>query len=154
MGREAADAGWDALPFTDETVRLLEEARMESERLKHEFLGTEHLLLALINTDSIAAPSVTLLAIDRNKIRDALEPLLAPGNAGLPPGADRPLTTRTRKSISFGAGAARDLGRSLIAPEHLMIGIMRERLNPAAQVLHHVGLTVDAVIALARARSD
>ena len=133
------------LPFSEAAVRLLEEARGESARLRHGFIGTEHIVLALTNPESAAPTVLTRLGIDRAHVRNTLNAMITPGAVELPPESEQPYTSRTTKAFSFAEACASAFGHPQIGPEHLLVGVMRERLSPGAQVLYHHGLTSDRV---------
>src|SRR5437764_20241 len=65
---DAPDAG--NVPFTDAAGRLLADARGESDRLRHEYIGTEHVVLALTQ-DTATGALLTRLGIDRDQVRAA-----------------------------------------------------------------------------------
>jgi ATP-dependent Clp protease ATP-binding subunit ClpC len=53
----------------------------------------------------------------------------------------RPYTTRAQKALAFANGAAADLGDAFIGTEHLLLGLLEEKMGPAAQMLDHLGVT-------------
>lgn len=146
MDREdTAGAGADGLPFTDDALRLLAGARDESDRLQHEYIGTEHLVLALTRQagDPVAAP-LAHLGVDGEQVRQTLAATLVPGHRAPAPGEERPYTSRTQQALSLAAESARALGHPGVGTGHVLVGVMREGRNIGAQVLHHHGLTAEA----------
>jgi ATP-dependent Clp protease ATP-binding subunit ClpC len=106
---EARDTGH--LPFTEAARRLLSDARAESDRLRHEYIGTEHVVLALAqDADTIAL--LTRLGIDPEHVRASLDSIVRPGTATLPHGAERPYTSKTMQAFAFAAECARSHGHS------------------------------------------
>ena len=62
----------------------------------------------------------------------------------------RPYTTRAQKALAFANAAAADLGDQFIGTEHLLLGLLDEKMGPAAQMLVHLGATSDTVRDLLR----
>ena len=122
-------------------------ARDEAERLHHEYIGTEHLALALtLQTRGPAATALRNLHIDVAAVRDTVESIAPPG-AGTPsPDATLPYTSRTQKAFALAKEAALAFGQGNVAAEHLLLGILREGKGIGAQVLLHHGLSEDALI--------
>lgn len=131
--------------YDDRIRRALARAAEEAIRLGHDYRGTEHLLLGLAGTD---AGSV----LERAGVRPAdvvgrLMESIRPGRSSATGKVDLPYTSRSKKSLEFAAVAARDLGHDSVAPEHLLIGLMRERKGIAAQVLTSLGLDEETALA-------
>ena len=135
-GPDAAD-----VPFTEAARQLLADARAESDRLRHEYVGTEHVVLALAGHRETAA-LLTRLGIDGEKLRASVDYLIQPGQAALPSGAERPFTSKTKQAFASAAEYARSLGHAGVGVEHVLVRLLRERMNVGAQVLQHHGLTV------------
>ena len=58
---------------------------------------------------------------------------------------DRPYTTRAQTALSLADAAAARLGHEYIGTEHLLVGLLEEKTGPAAQLLNHLGITVERV---------
>jgi ATP-dependent Clp protease ATP-binding subunit ClpC len=141
---EARDA--DDLPFTEAARRLLSSARAESDRLRHEYIGTEHVVLALAQ-DADTNAVLTRLGVDREQVRASLDSIVRPGQATLPHGAERPYTSKTQQAFAFAAECARSHGHTGVGVEHLVLGLLRQRVNLGAGVLQQHGLTVEQAAA-------
>jgi hypothetical protein len=151
--RNPAGAEAGALPLTDDAKRLLLEARDESDRLRHEYIGIEHLVLALTRrTGSAATAPLAHFGVDGEQVRQTLATMVGPGDStrAPAPGADRPFTTRTQAVLALAAESARALGQSQVGTGHVLVGIMREGRGVGAQVLGHHGLTTEAADAYVR----
>ena len=59
--------------------------------------------------------------------------------------ATRPYTTRAQHAMAVAEATAVQLGHEAVGTEHLLIGLLDDRLSPAAQVLSHLGVTTEAV---------
>jgi len=134
------------VPLADDTLRLIADARQESIRMQHEYIGTEHLLLALTrdDVDRIASPLVEL-GVDIARANLLLEQTVRGGRDPVRKDLDRPFTSRTKQVFVYAEDAARELGRSQVDVGHVVYGIMREQRGIAAQVLQDAGVTVELV---------
>ena len=130
--------------FTDNAVALLARANRAASRLRHEYIGTEHIVLALTeaNVDVVTA-ALEGIGVDPRKVNEAITGIVTSGRADQPSGLKRPFTSRTRTSFTFAAESARQMGQPRIGPEHLLLGILREQMNIGAQVLGQHGLTLE-----------
>ena len=134
------------VPLADETLRLIADARQEAIRMQHEYIGTEHLLLALTrdDVDRTASP-LAQLGVDMARANQLIEQTIRGGRDPIRKDLNRPFTSRTKKVFVYAEEAARELGRSQVDLGHVVYGIMREQHGIAAQVLHDQGLTVELV---------
>jgi hypothetical protein len=122
-------------------VRAEEEAR----RLNHEYLGTEHILLGLVaeGGGEVAAAFRTFHATP-DTIRQAIAALVQPGVDMIAMGP-LPSTPRARQAIESAELEATLMESSLVAPEHLLVGLMREPDGVAGRVLRELGITLERV---------
>ena len=126
-----------------EVIRL---AKAEAQRLNHDRVGTEHILLGLVRQgESIAAEVLKNLSIDLKKIRAAVEKIVQPGPPTANPPADPDFTPRAKRVIHLAWEEARQLGTNYIGTEHLLLGLLRENEGIAAMVLLDLGLKLDDV---------
>ena len=137
------------LPFSPDVVHLIDRASDESARRYHEYIGTEHLVLALSQEDDAASPLLAL-GIERQRVYTLVDETIRRGSAPVAPDIERPFTFRSKRAVSFAAAAANELGHSRIDVPHLIVGLMRERLNIGAQVLADHGLTEERAFDFAR----
>lgn len=139
-------------PFSPDSLRLLAEARQESDRLRHEYIGLEHLVFAMTRRPHGAASAIlATCGVDPDRVRASLAATIGSGDAVPAPAEDRPYTTRTHRVFSLASESARELGHPRVEPVHLLVGIMRERVGIGAHVLGAHGLTAEAVHDAARA---
>jgi ATP-dependent Clp protease ATP-binding subunit ClpC len=135
----------DSDTFTNDALALLAEANREAARLHHEYIGTEHIVLALTDRDvAVVTAALERSGVDRRQVYHSISGIVASGRDTQPPEQKRPFTSRTKTSIAFAADSARTMGHPKIAPEHLLLGLLREKMNIGAQVLHGHGLTVES----------
>jgi len=129
--------------FTDRVRKVLSMAREEATRLRHDYVGTEHILLGLIREgEGVAAAILTNLNADLEELRNRIEERVESGKSDMT--ADEvPYTTRAKKVLEFSVAEARSLKHSYVGTEHLLLGLLREEKGVAAQVLEEVDVTID-----------
>jgi ATP-dependent Clp protease ATP-binding subunit ClpC len=136
----------DSYHFTDRARRALQVAGDEATALQHEYIGTEHILLALLHDRTGAAATIlTTLGCDIAGIRAKIEEIAKRGTATAPLGSQRPYTSRAKKVLELAMISARDDNRSPVGTHHLLLGLLLEEKGIAAQVLVHSGVTVGSV---------
>lgn len=129
--------------FTDRARKTMQSANIEAMRFQHEYIGTEHVLLALIGEQvSVARAVLKNLDIDVSWIRQAIEKLVQEGPDAAP-AASHPQTPRAKKVIEYAIEESRRMQHDYVGSEHLLLGLLREEEGVAAQVLMNEGLTLD-----------
>jgi len=139
------------VPFSDAAGRLLAAARDEADRLGHEYIGTEHVVLALTR-DADGAALLPRVGVEPESVRAMLEAVVGPGHGAPPRGAERPYTSRTQQAFALAAESARAQGQARVGVEHLVVGLLREQMSIGAQVLQEHGLSVEQATAEAQRR--
>ncbi len=131
--------------FTERVRKVLAMAREEAQRLKHEYVGTEHILLGLIREgEGVAAAVLQNLDVNLDEIQQKIEDTVKKGKAAAATGPDLPYTSRAKKVLELAMGEARDLSHGYVGTEHLLLGLLREEKGIAAQVLSDAGINLDA----------
>jgi ATP-dependent Clp protease ATP-binding subunit ClpA len=180
--------------FTEAARAVVVQAQFEATELQHDFVGTEHVLLALLedragpvaaalrkrgidqalvreeirkrvgpppagtdplpDTDGEDAAALKAIGIDLNAVRRAIEENFGPGALRLPgstpeqkrrgfmrrlSGGRIPFSGRAKKVLELSLREALRLKHNFIAPEHIMLGILREGHGLAAQILADAG---------------
>ena len=134
--------------FNDRARKVLTIAQEEAFRLKHNYIGTEHLLLGLVREgESLAARVLASLGIELSKVRTAVEFIIGPGDASAMPSTPSELTVspRTKKVIELAIDEARKLNHRHVGPEHLLLGLVREGQGIASGVIESLGVTLAKV---------
>src|SRR5438105_3198035 len=144
--------------FTDRARKVMQLANQEAQRLHHEYIGTEHILLGLAKEGSgVAANVLRNLDIDLRKIRLEVEKIIEPG-PDMVPQYKLPVTPRAKKIIEYSIEEARFLNHNYVGTEHLLLGVLREQEGVAAQVLMNLGLRLsyvrEAVLAVLGGKLD
>jgi len=135
-------AGASGYNFTEELRQILARARVEANRLRHQYVAPEHILLALVaDPDGVAAAVLNEIRVQPEDIRDRVEELVKKGSARVSGDPSLPYTSRAKKLLELAMTAARNLGDGYVGAEHLLLGLIDEEKNIAAQVLADLGAT-------------
>lgn len=131
--------------FTERARKVMNLAKQEAQRLNHDYIGTEHILLGLIQEGSgVAANVLKNMDVDLKKIRAEVEKMVKPG-ANPAPMAQLPFTPRAKKVLELALEEANNLAHNYIGTEHLLLGLLRENDSVASQVLINIGLKLENV---------
>jgi prophage maintenance system killer protein len=144
--------------FTGQAIRAVQLAQEEARLLRHNYIGTEHLLLSLLyQGEGIASEALESLRISREAARGQVEEIIGFGESAPAPG-HLPFTPRSKKVLELSLREAMRLGHHQIGTEHLLLGIIREGEGLAAQVLVTLGADLPAaserVLAVLRAHEE
>ena len=131
--------------FTDRARRAMTLANQEAMRLKHDHLGTEHLLLGLVKEgSSLAAVVLNEFKVDLATVRQQVEQVShGPGKMPLP--LTLPQTARLQRVMQFAIEEASALSHNYVGTEHLLLGLLREPEGAAARALGNLNLRLDQV---------
>ena len=128
--------------FTVAARQSLELARAEAPRMHHDFIGTEHVLLGLLQSDTgIAASVLQKLGVETEAVRTEIETLVGVGQFHEASGAI-PYTPRVKRALFLAANEAKDLKHPSIGPEHILLGLLKEGSGVAAVVLKNLGIQI------------
>jgi ATP-dependent Clp protease ATP-binding subunit ClpC len=131
--------------FTDRAKKVMSFARQEAMKFNHEYIGTEHILLGLVQEGSgVAANVLKNMTIDLEKIRHEVEKIVKTGPSMVTMG-QLPFTPRAKKVLELSMEEASQLSHNYIGTEHLLLGLIRENEGIAAQVLMNLGVKLDEV---------
>src|SRR6266487_4139405 len=110
--------------FTDRARRVVVLAQEEARLLNHDWIGTEHLLLGLIQEqEGVAARALEVLGVSLETVRSEIEKAVK----------------RAKKILELSLREALQLGHNYIGTEHLLLGLVREGEGVGAQVLAKLG---------------
>jgi ATP-dependent Clp protease ATP-binding subunit ClpC len=131
--------------FTDRARKVMQLANAEAQQHHHEYIGTEHILLGLLQEGTgVAANALKNLDVDLRKIRLEIEKYIQRGPDRVAMGK-RPQTPRAKKVIEYTIEEARNLNHNYVGTEHLLLGLLREQEGLAAQALVNLGLNLENV---------
>ncbi len=124
--------------FTDRARRVVVLAQDEARGLKHNYIGTEHLLLGLISEgEGVAAKALETMDIKGEAVRASVIEIIGEGEK--PVEGHIPFTPRAKRVFELSLREALQLGHNYIGTEHLLLGLLKEGEGVAAQVLTKQG---------------
>ena len=130
--------------FTDRARRVVVLAQEEARRLNHNYIGTEHILLGLIQEgEGHAAKALEELSINIDSVRSEVVEIIGEGQQS--PSGHIPFTPRAKKVLELSLREALQLGHNYIGTEHILLGLIREGEGVAAQVLKKLGAELSQV---------
>jgi ATP-dependent Clp protease ATP-binding subunit ClpC len=129
--------------FTDRAKKVMLLAEQEAQRLNHEHIAPEHVLLGLIKEDAgVAAFVFKNREVDLPRVRREVEKLAPPGPDLLMIGAREP-TDETKKLAAYAAEERVPLNHNYTGTEHLLLGLLRVKGSVASAVLENLELKTD-----------
>jgi ATP-dependent Clp protease ATP-binding subunit ClpA len=130
--------------FTEASRNAVTAAENEARALKHNYIGTEHLLLGLFYDDSTAAARIlTGLDIHLDEVRTQVARIVGLGDEVTP--GQIPFTPRAKKTLELSLREALSLGHNYIGTEHILLGIARENEGVASRILLDCDADADKV---------
>ena len=121
--------------FTESARKAIEFARDEAARLRHDYIGTEHLLLGLIRLgEGRAVDVINNLGLELSDLKASIEEVVQPSGGTMTMG-QLPLTARAKKTLEVSGQEARALKSKDIDTEHILLALLRDEEGVAAQVL-------------------
>lgn len=120
--------------FTDRARHIIVYAQDEARLLRHNYIGTEHLLLAILrDDDGIAARVLMSFGLSRDTARDEVTKEIGLGKAQ--PKGHIPFTPRSKKVLELSLRESRNLHHEFIGTEHLLLGLLREGGGVGAKII-------------------
>jgi ATP-dependent Clp protease ATP-binding subunit ClpC len=133
-----------AYNFTDRMRQVLRRAREVALEMHHEYVGTEHLAIAVaLEPDGPATAVLEALGAHRDDIVARVRGAIAPGNPERRVGPDLPYTSRAKKVLELTMAEARLLRHDYVGTEHLLLGILAEQTGVGAEALTSMGVTLE-----------
>ncbi len=129
--------------FTPRAQQVLALARKEADRFNHSFVGTEHLLLGLINLgQGVAVNVLQKMGLDLETVRLEVEKQVGTGPDQKLAG-NIPYTPRVKKVLELSKKEAKALHHTYVGTEHILLGLLREGEGVAARVLKNLDIDID-----------
>ena len=128
--------------FTDRARRVVVLAQHEARTLDHGYIGTEHILLGLIDEgQGVATTALTSMGISLEEMRQTVQDTIGRG-AQPPESGHIPFTPQAKKVLELSLGESMQLGHTYIGTEHILLALIREggvgaQLLAGAGVEHH-----------------
>ena len=129
--------------FTQRARRVLSLAHQEAERMRHNYIGTEHLLLGLIREEGgVAGRVLRELGLEVERVQEMVERMTGTGQYR---GGKLDLSPGTQQVLEYAVEEARRLGHHYIGTEHLLLGLVRHGEGVALDVLRKMGVTPEQI---------
>ncbi|MGH7459634.1 MAG: Clp protease N-terminal domain-containing protein [Longimicrobiales bacterium] len=129
--------------FTDRTRMVLGLAREEAIRLQHDYVGTEHILLAVVREGEGAAVAALMrLQVDFNQLRQLTEDAAKKGKSTLALG-ELLYSSTAKKVIDYAMQEADRMRHSYVGTEHILLGLVSDNKTISAQVLTALGVSLE-----------
>lgn len=129
--------------FTQRARRVLSLAHQEAERMRQNVIGTEHLLLGLIEEEGgVAGRVLRELGLEPERVREMVEKISGFGQYR---GGKIDLAPGTQQVLEFAIEEARRMGHHYIGTEHLLLGLVRSQDGSAMDVLRKLGVTSEQI---------
>jgi ATP-dependent Clp protease ATP-binding subunit ClpC len=125
--------------FTDRARHAIAHAQTEAAQHNHSFVGTEHLLLGILDeAGNLALKVLTALDVEADDLRNELVASLTP--ATKPAGQQVPFTPLAKKALEMSTKEALGLGHNYVGCEHLLLGLLATEDGLASRVLRRMGV--------------
>ncbi len=129
--------------FTPRAGQVIVNAKKEAGRYNHHYVGTEHILLGLIDlNEGIALNVLHRLGADPNVIRGEIESMVGFGPDTKIVG-EAPFTPKANAVVKFAIQEAQEMNHSYVGTEHILLGVLREGEGVASKVLNSLGVSYD-----------
>ena len=130
--------------FTERARQVVVLAQDEARRLKHNYIGTEHLLLGLLREEEgLAARVLESLDISTDEVRAQVARIVGRGDEAAT--GQVPFTPRAKKVLELSLKEAMSLNHNYIGTEHVLLGLVRENQGVAARILLEFDVDADKV---------
>ena len=130
--------------FTERARQVVVLAQDEARALRHNYIGTEHLLLGLLREEEgIAARVLAGLGVELEAMRAQVAQIV--GELEQITTGQMPFTPRSKRVLELSLREARALGHQYIGTEHILLGLARENEGVAARLLLDVGVAADTI---------
>jgi ATP-dependent Clp protease ATP-binding subunit ClpC len=121
--------------FTERAKQVVVLAQEEARALKHNYIGTEHILLGLLREEEgLAARVLESLDVTVEEVRAQVARIIGPGDEPIVSG-QIPFTPRAKKVLELSLREALSLKHNYIGTEHILLGLVRENEGVAARIL-------------------
>lgn len=128
--------------FTKKARKVLKDAEKAARELGHNYVGTEHLLVALIRNSGVAAEVLRANGVEEQKILDLIDETIAAPESNVLVADEGHFTPRTQKILDVALAEAEKMGISEAGTEHLLIAMLKETDCIAVRLLNTKGINV------------
>ncbi len=131
--------------FTQRARRVLSLAQEEAERLQHNYIGTEHLLLGLMREEGgVAGRVLRDLGLEQRRVEELVDQMTR-ASSRTASAAALDLSPGTKRVLELAVDEARRMGHHYIGTEHLLLGLVRQSDGVAIDVLKRLGISPEEI---------
>jgi ATP-dependent Clp protease ATP-binding subunit ClpC len=131
--------------MTDHARAIMGLARLNSKRLNHDSISTEHILIGLIEEhEGVADAVISRLGFSLKSIREAVEKQSPPRTGTPVEGHKLHYSACTKQALENAFTEAKNMSHNYIGSEHLLVGLIKEEEGIAGKILREAGLTIEA----------
>lgn len=128
--------------FTEKSIAVIMAAQEEARQLRHRYVGTEQILLGLIQVqDNLAATVLAEFGVTLDAARREVEAILGQGTQPVPP--ELPFTPKTKHILEQGLEQSRRLNSPYVGPEHLLLSLIQDQDNVAVKILAKLNVSLE-----------
>ncbi|WP_275655994.1 Clp protease N-terminal domain-containing protein, partial [Candidatus Similichlamydia epinepheli] len=132
--------------FTNRAKQVIKLAKKEAQRLNHNYLGTEHLLLGLLKLgQGVAVNVLREMGLDFESTCSEVERLVGFGPE-IQVYGEPALTGKVKKVFEFATEEASNLNHNYVGTEHLLLGLVKQSNGVAVQVLEALGVRIKDLV--------
>jgi len=121
--------------FDDGARELMVEAQKEADSLNHPYLGTEHLMLALVKRG--------VEGVGYDAAREQVVERVGEGDEAWIPGLPRPFTPRAKRVLEAALNEATEAGREQFGPDDILLALVSDPRGVGGEVLRDLGVTAE-----------
>jgi hypothetical protein len=130
--------------FTERARHVVVFAQEEARAFKHNYIGTEHILLGLLREEEgMAARVLASLEITTDTVRNRIGEIVGYGEEAAV--GQIPFTPRAKKVLELALREALEIGHNYIGTEHILLGLARENEGVAARIMLDLGVDDERV---------
>ncbi len=133
--------------FSPKVKKIITLSKNEALRLGHDYIGTEHLLLGMLqDNDNLAVRVLDAMDVDFTELKFKIEDTIADGRAEQTPvsAGNVPLNRQAERVLKVTFLEAKNLNSDEISPEHLMLSILKHGDNIASKVLSEFDINYES----------
>ena len=132
--------------FTEKAKKVIHYARQEAQRLGHEYIGTEHLLLGVLREGTgMAYTILQRLDVNPKRVRLEVEKRIKQTTEAVAGGKHFPFAQSARRALEYAVEEGKRHGQDYVGTEHILLGVLREGEGVGAQVLAAMGVDAEDV---------
>ncbi len=129
--------------FTDQARQMMLTAQEEARLLQHDYVGTEHLLIAATEADGGLSAALAALGLTTEALRGSVTRMVAPGGQDRP--GELPFTAEATAALDRSLREALQLGHGAIRPAHVVLGLLDVHDGTMPVLLTRLGVRAEVI---------